>query len=57
MGNVQVGDGDYAEILLLLVLQHLGKVGKLLRVNRERAVVLLVINVQVNCVAGNFIRT
>src|SRR5947207_2949076 len=54
---MQVGDGDNFEAVMFKVLHHPLKVWEFIAVNGERTVVLLIVNVEVNDVSGNFSRT
>ena len=53
-GDVQVGDGDDLETIFAEVANHLFEVRKVFAIDGEGAVMILIINVEVNHIGGNF---
>src|SRR5882672_7781328 len=51
---MQVGDGDDLESLLLQIAHHVPECWKALGIHRKRAIVLLVVDVEIDNVCGNF---
>src|SRR5258708_2774117 len=51
---MKIGDGHDFEALVPQVLHHAFEIGEPLPIDRERTIVLLVVNVQINYIGGNF---